>query len=59
EGKEERLEGKKMYDYMNDGGEDGMFDRIKGGKVEFCCILERFKDSLGEEGDVTEGLYNV
>ncbi len=39
EGKEEGLEGKKMYEYMNDGGEDGIFVRIKVGKVEFFFIL--------------------
>ena len=57
--KEERFHGKKIYDYINDRGEHAEFKSIPAPKTEFKFILEKFKDGLAQEQDVTRRFYNL
>lgn len=57
--KEERYHGKKIYDYINDRGEQAEFQSLSAPKTEFANILETFKDGLAQEQDVTRRFYNL
>ncbi|WP_204180462.1 MULTISPECIES: ferritin [unclassified Staphylococcus] len=57
--KEERFHGKKIYDYINDRGEQAIFNSIPAPKSEFTSILETFEDGLAQEQDVTRRFYNL
>lgn len=57
--KEERFHGKKIYDYINDRGEQAVFSALSAPKAEFKSILETFEDGLAQEQDVTRRFYNL
>ncbi|RCV94568.1 ferritin [Staphylococcus pseudintermedius] len=57
--KEERFHGQKIYDYINDRGEQAVFSQLDAPKVEFNSILETFEDGLKQEQDVTHRFYDL
>lgn len=57
--KEERFHGKKIYDYINDRGEQAVFSSLDAPKVEFNSILETFEDGLKQEQNVTHRFYKL